>query len=864
MQDFTTPMMKQYTAIKKQYQDCLLFFRMGDFYELFLEDAYTGAKVLDIVLTSRAKGKDGRVPMAGVPYHAVDSYIAKLVSAGYKVAICEQVSEPDKYGIVDREVIRVVTPGTILDEQSLDKKEHNYIVSIIIKKTIVGLAVADISTGLFQILEFDFKKKDHNLKDELYAINPSECILPGELYNNPDFLKKLKEFRDMNIYCFQDSKSFAKRSKNVLSEQFGKQIVLQPSLKQLSVAHESAAILIGYLKYTQKDQIGHFRTISLLTSNRHMVVDHSTMLNLELFSTLRTREQVGSVIHHIDYTISAMGGRFLRNLLRRPFIHAAEIQKRHESVEYFFTNRKVRSTVEETLKHIADVERTVSRLSVGIGNARDMISIKESLVHILNLRTILQTSKDDFIQELHKNISLDLKRVIAEIDRSVLEDPSRTLKEGGMIKEGIHTELDRLRATIRDHKSWVETLEKNERKRTGIASLKIRFNKVFGFYIEISKANLNAVPIDYVRKQTLVNAERFITPELKEKEEYILTGEIRIFQLEYELFTILREKILEFTDLIQKAAQVVAEIDVVVGFAKLAENKNYTRPEIITNGELIIRKGRHPVVENSLGDNQFVPNDTVLDRNENQLILITGPNMAGKSVYIRQVGLIVLLNQIGSFVPALQAKLSIVDKLFVRSGASDMIADGLSTFMVEMVETAQILKHATVNSLVIMDEIGRGTSTYDGISIAWAIAQYLVISKEVRPKTLFATHYHELQELENKYKRIKNYHMEVSDENGTPVFLYSLKTGGASHSFGIAVAQIAGLPSEVITIAEHILPTLENQEKKSDLKKISSQPKFKSQLLEELKKININSITPIEALHQLDYLQKKLTNENNS
>jgi DNA mismatch repair protein MutS len=863
MQEFTTPMMKQYTAIKKQYQDCLLFFRMGDFYELFLEDAYIGAKVLDIVLTSRAKGKDGRVPMAGVPYHAVDSYISKLVSSGYKVAICEQVSEPDKYGIVDREVIRVVTPGTILDEQSLEKKEHNYIVSLVIRKTIVGLAVADISTGLFQILEFDDKKKEHNLKDELHAINPSECILPQNLYNNPELLKKLKEFKEMNIYCFQESERFIKKSEAILTEQFGKQILLQQNLKQLSTAEQAASVLVGYLKYTQKDKISHFKTISLLTTNRHMVVDYSTMMNLELFSTLRTSEKVGSLIHHIDNTVTAMGGRLLRNLLRRPFINAVDIEKRHESVENLLENRELRNTLEETLKHISDIERKLSRLSVGIGNARDMISIKESLVHILQLKMILKKSKNIFITELLKDISDELKTIIGEIERSVIEEPARTLKDGGMIREGIHEELDRLRTVINDHKSWLATLEKNERVRTGIASLKIRFNKVFGFYIEISKSNLDSVPSDYMRKQTLVNAERFITPGLKEKEEYILSGETRIFQLEYELFTLLREKILQYTDLIQKSAQAVAEIDCILGFARLAENKNYIRPQLITSGDLFIKNGRHPVVENSLGDNQFVPNNTQLDKTENQLIIITGPNMAGKSVYIRQVALIILLNQIGSFIPASEAKLSIVDKLFVRSGASDMISEGLSTFMVEMVETAQILKHATSNSLVIMDEIGRGTSTYDGISIAWAIAQYLVTNKKTKPKTLFATHYHELQDLEKKYKQIKNYHMEVADEKGIPVFLYALRSGGASHSFGIAVAKIAGLPEEVVTIANNILPTLEDKDK--DLEKIIPQKIKSNELLtKELQKININSITPLEALQMLEKLQKKLKNENHS
>lgn len=865
MQDFTTPMMKQYVEIKKQYMDCLLFFRMGDFYELFLEDAQIGAKVLDIVLTSRAKGKDGRIPMAGVPYHAVDSYISKLVKAGYKVAICEQITEPNKYGIVEREVIRIVTPGTILDEHTLEQKEHNYSMSLMVSGNTYGMAIADITTGLFQVLEFDITKKKNTLIDELIRIRPSECILPDSLYNQPAILKQLKEYKELNIYQFSGGESAAKNSAAILIEQFGKHLSIHPNILKLKTALQAAAILIEYLKYTQKDNLAHFKTISLLSSQEEMILDYSTILNLELFSTLRTKEKKGTLIDFMDNTLTAMGGRKLREWLRRPLVNKKLIIKRHQTVEELLQNIMLRKKIQNSLKLISDVERTLSRLSLHLGNARDLIQLKESLENVLTIKKSLEQVNSDYLKEIYEGISPELQQIINEIYNTIVEFPPIQITEGGMIKSGVNKDLDDLHTVIVENKEWVEELEKQERQRTGISSLKIRFNKVFGFYIEVSKANLSNVPSDYFRKQTLVNAERFITEELKEKEEIILAGEEKIFTLELKIYKDLLEKVLQKTELIQNAADNIATLDCLLNFAILAEKHRFSKPELVDDGTIHIEDGRHPVVEISLGDEQFVPNDTNLEQENNQLLLITGPNMAGKSVYIRQVAVIVLLNQIGSFVPAKKAKLSIVDRIFVRSGASDMISEGLSTFMVEMVETAQILQKATKHSLVIMDEIGRGTSTYDGISISWAIAQYLVSNNSVCPKTLFATHYHELQDLETQFSnRIKNYHMAIQDENNKPVFLYKLLPGGTSHSYGIAVAHLAGIPDEVITSAYDVLHSLEKRDNQQNSKNIvKEKPNKTSPIISELQNIDINNITPLQALEHLAELKRKAY-ENNS
>jgi DNA mismatch repair protein MutS len=857
-----TPMMKQYMEIKKQHLDCLLFFRMGDFYELFLEDAHIGAKVLDITLTGKSNGKNDRIPMAGVPYHAVDSYLAKLVKAGYKVAICEQVSEPNKYGIVDREVIRIVTPGTVLDEKTLEKKENNFIISIFMNDKHLGFAAADISTGQFQTCQFVLGNAVQILSDELSRLRPAECILHHTHYNNPQLLKTLSLQKGLNIYCFHDWDTITTNAKSYLKNHFGVNHVSVFGLEDKPLALEASAALLGYIRATQKNHIHHFKTITSYSNQDYMLLDKSTMINLELFSTIRDNEKKGSLISVLDHTMTAMGGRMLRDWIRKPLINKDEITKRHDAVQLFLEEHVACNNLREELGLIADIERIIARLSVGIGNAKDLYNLKKSLQVALSIKKQLnqKTLQKPLIKTICDDISKEIDDVVNLIDMYIVDDPPFDVKTGGIIKKNLSDDLDKLRRQISTLKEWLLNFETEEKQKTGISSLKVRFNQVFGFYIEVSKSNLHLAPKHYYRKQTLVNGERFITPELKEKEELILTAEEKINDIEFKLFCEVLKKVLQKVVAIQQTAQSIAVLDCILNFAYIAEKKNYTRPQIKTGGAINITAGRHPVVEQLLEEKQFVPNDVLLNQTEHQLLLITGPNMAGKSVYIRQVALIVLLAQIGCFVPAEQAEISVVDRIYVRSGASDVITSGLSTFMVEMVETAHILNHATKNSLIIMDEIGRGTSTYDGISIAWAIAEYLVTNKHVAAKTLFATHYHELQELEKHYpEKIKNYHMAIEEKDGQPIFLHTILRGGASHSFGVAVAKLAGVPKDVVKKAKELLPNLEKRDvEKQSNHTLNVEADSQSSLQLELQKINIHNITPLEALNILAELKKKI------
>lgn len=856
----STPMMKQYLKLKKEYPDCLLFFRVGDFYELFLDDAHIGSQVLNITLTSRSKGSAEKIPLAGVPFHAVDSYLTKLVKAGYKVAICEQMSEPQKYGIVDREVVRIVTPGTVLDEKALEQKENNYIVSIDKNETRLGLAVADISTGKFEIKDFELRFFETEIMNILMRIQPSECILSKSLYDQPSFLKVLKRQTGMNIYCFQDWSQYSSRATEMLQKQFGLKITTVLGLERKSPVQQAAAALLGYLRYTQKDKVKHFTAVSQLVSQQEMNLDRSTIINLELFSTLRDREKEGSLVHLLDETVTAMGGRTLRDWIRKPLITKEEIEARHEAVAMLLKDRKRYLRLREILADIGDIERIVSRLSVGIGNARDLIHLMHSLKQSLVLKEHLSESAS-LLKKIKTAISDHIVPVISTIEQEILDEPAIDLRTGGLIKTGVSKELDTLRAEVSVNKDWIKEMEATERKKTGISSLKVRFNEVFGFYIEISKANIHLAPGYYLRKQTLVNGERFITKELKEKEERILAAQERINDLEYEIYMNVLRQVLEYIAPLQQSAQAVGSIDCLVTFAMLAEKYRYVRPIIKENGELEIENGRHPVVEQLL-ESDFVPNTVKLGSNKNQLMIITGPNMAGKSVLVRQVAMILFLSQIGSFVPADTATLPVVDRIFVRSGASDVITAGLSTFMVEMVETAHILDSATERSFIVMDEIGRGTSTYDGISIAWAIAEYLVTHRTMRPMTLFATHYHELQKLEDLYpSRIQNYHMAVGEKEGTPIFLHTLTRGSSSNSYGVAVAKLAGLPHEVVQNAKHTLYNLEHKsaEQKNmqkENKKLSSN-NFED-FVEIMKKVSIDNTTPLQALEILVKLKNKL------
>lgn len=860
MKDFITPLMKQYQSIKNAYPDCLLFFRLGDFYELFLEDASIGAQILDITLTSRPEGADGRVPMAGIPYHAVDSYLAKLVKAGYKVAICEQLSEPSKKGIVERDVVRVVTPGTLIDEKALEKKEHNYITAITLRDNLLAITIADLSTGECQTQQIESENIYQSINDELAKIQPSECILSEEDYNDINLLKVLNSQKNLNIFAYKNWEQYSNNARQFLLNQFKIKSLNVFGIEDKKLSQESCAALIGYLKETQKDQISHIKKITLNLSKDFVYLDKSTIINLELFSTIRDRESKGSLLSTLDKTQTAMGGRLLKHWLIRPLRNADLINQRYDVIEELTKNYKIHQQILEKLEQIPDLERITARLSVGIGNARDLINLKLGLEKVLQVKKISQSLKSDLLVKTVDDISYDLQKIIFKIDETINDEPPISLREGGLIKSKYSKKLDELRDKVGGGKKWILDLEVKEKEKTGITTLKVRFNKVFGFYIEVSKSHVDKVPNYYMRKQTLVNGERFITPELKQQEELILNAQSEINEIEYNIFQYLLKEILSFSEKIQQASKSIATIDCLSNFTSISKLYHYKRPKIIYSGEINIKNGRHPVVENLLErPSDFIPNDCLLSPLTQQLLIITGPNMAGKSVYIRQVALIVLMAQLGCFIPVDKAYITLVDKIFVRSGASDVITSGLSTFMVEMTETASILSNATSDSLIIMDEIGRGTSTYDGISIAWAVAEYLVTEKNKSPKTLFATHYHELQELEEKYpKKIKNYHMAVKNtsENEDPIFLHTIMIGAASHSFGVAVAKLAGIPEEVIDKALEKLNYLESSRFNLNNQKSDDE----SLVFKEILDINTNNLTPIEALNILDKLTSKLKN----
>lgn len=811
---YETPMMQQYMHLKKKYSDCILFFRLGDFYEMFLDDAILGSEILGITLTSRSRGKDGKIPMAGVPYHAVSNYLNKLVLAGHKVAICEQLSDPSAGDLVERDVVRIVTPGTLLDESSLDRKENNYIMSLYLSDESIGLAVADISTGNVSVTSIS-NPYENELSAALEKFNPAELVLRQKDYENPKILKFLRDNNVRNVFPFDFSDETLDSHKVLLHKFFGVLSLESFGLDIEATYISAAALLVNYFNYTQKDNIHHIKSLRPLENTKYLQMDKSTIVNLELLKTIRDNKSRGSLVNHLDKTITAMGGRNLKTWLLNPLLNIEEIQHRQEVVSKYVADRKRREVLREILHHINDIERIVSRISVGLGNPRDLINLSNSLEQTLQVGELLDTKL--CVENHIKSAVSDkyLNNLVDRITSTIKEDPPIDPKQGGVVKENVNTELDELNKKILDSKSWISNLEAHEKEKTGISSLKVSFNKVFGFYIEVSKSNLHLVPEYFDRKQTLVNAERFITPELKEHEEIILSAEERTNELEYTIFNKVCAYVLEGVTQLQEAASKIGDLDCLLTFSELSETNNYIRPQIVDKAVLRIKNGRHPVVENLLDSYEFVPNDTFLGEENPQLYIITGPNMAGKSVYIRQVALIVLLAQMGCYVPAEEASIGVVDKVFVRSGASDIITSGLSTFMVEMVETANILNNATNKSLIVMDEIGRGTSTFDGISIAWSVAEHLVTGDgQVSPRTLFATHYHELEELENAFpKTIRNYQMAIDNTSANPVFLHKLIAGGAGHSYGILVARLAGVPNGVIERAQGILKKLEEGEK---------------------------------------------------
>lgn len=848
--DFSTPMMQQYLQIKAEHQDCLLLFRLGDFYELFLEDAKIGSQILNIVLTSRDRGKDGRIPMAGVPYHAADSYISKLIKAGYKVAICDQVSEPNGKGLVERKVTRIITPGTTLSQASLNHKTNNFIISLSLADHQLGIATTDLSTGVFYTSQINGPHWPEELSQHLTKLDAKECIVAPSDYRNPDILSALQSFSQITIHTFSDWIDSDKAAQKILKKQFSSPHLKELNLEQNHLAVIAAANLIEYLKYTQKRDISHIRYITPLTDHNYLTLDRSAIVNLELLDTIYDHQKKGSLLHLLDQTTTAMGARLLKDWLIKPLQDVDQINHRLDNVEFFSKNHIQRDELRELMSQVADLERLISRINLNLHNPKDLILLKNSLEKILEIKNKYQLLPTKLSQLFETSQIEKIQLLIQLIESQIIDDPPFDPRQGKLIRQGVDPKLDKLKNVIQNSRQFIAQLEMDEKKKTNISSLKVKFNKVFGFYIEISNSYLDKVPDHYQRKQTLVNAERFITDDLKEHEQIILSNKEETDQIEYQIYLKLSHHIIKHTQIIQKVSYQIAQLDCWTNLAQIAQKNHYCRPLMTNNGEIKITQGRHPVIEHFLTNSQFVPNDTLLDTKNNQLAIITGPNMAGKSVYLRQVALITLMAHMGSFVPAQQAEISLTDRIFVRSGASDMITSGLSTFMVEMVETATILHQATEHSLIIMDEIGRGTSTYDGISIAWSVAKYLVTQPNIQAKTLFATHYHELQKLEEQFpNKIKNYQVAVSDHQNQPIFLHQVIPGGASHSFGIAVAKLAGLPADVIQDAEQMLPILEQEFSTDDDDQIK-------QIKIKLNQIDLEKLTPIEALNLLNEIKE--------
>lgn len=870
-----TPMMQQYNKLKAQYPDAILFFRVGDFYEMFGEDAVIGAKVLKLTLTKKHVGKNQTVPLAGVPHHAVHSYLAKLIQSGYKVAICEQTEDP-KYakGVVRREIVRVVSPGTVIESSLLDQKSNNFLVAVnpeVYKykseeknEIKLGVAAVDLSTGEFSITEitddFNFQK----LSAELERLNPKECLLPSEIANETSILYRICKRDSTVIYPVEDYQFEYETAKNILLEQFKTSSLSGFGCEGLYLGVGAAGAILAYLKETQKANLEHINSIRTYSVADYLVLDSVTLQNLEIFTNPRDRTKSGSLLDVIDLTKTAMGARRLRKWLSQPLKHLEPLLRRQQAVEEFYNDHSRRTRLRDLFDNLYDLERLMGKIGCGVANARDLIALNQSLELIPKIIDQLADFSSPLIEELKHQLT-DLPEIRELISNAIVPDPPQSLKEGGIIKEGYNSELDKLREIARHGKEWIANLEAKERERTGIKSLKVRYNSVFGYYIEVTKANLSLVPPEYERKQTLANAERFTTKELKEWESQILGAEERIANLEYELFCEIRDKVAQKSKIIQTTADAISQLDVLSTLAEVAVRYQYCRPILITEPIIEIKEGRHPVLEQiGAARGMFVPNDTYVDTQNHRLLLITGPNMAGKSTYIRQVALMVILAQIGSFIPAKEAKIGLVDRIFTRIGSAENLIAGQSTFMVEMQETANILHNATNQSLIILDEVGRGTSTFDGLAIAWAVAEY--IHNKIRARTLFATHYHELTELAASLEGVKNYNVAVKEWGDKLVFLHKVVEGPCDRSYGIAVGRLAGLPKPVIERAKEVLTELEKNSWRAESAIIPSvQLTFfdflPEPILEEIKSLDLDKLTPIEALIKLKEYQQQLLNK---
>jgi DNA mismatch repair protein MutS len=879
-------MMQQYSKIKNEYKDSILFFRMGDFYETFFEDAHLVSKELGITLTSRNKSQGEKIPLAGIPYHALEPYLKKLIKKGHKVAICEQVEDPKvAKGIVKREVVRLVTPGTVIESGMLNERANNYLMSISSGNEGIGLAFVDVSTGEFLTTQLEKKEINNKLKNEIIRFKPAECILPESLSKDGAFLKLILGIdKGIVISEYEDYHFNHDRAKDTLTSHF-KTISLEGmGCESLPLAIEASGAALSYLQNTQKAQCNQIDKLSTYTQADYMILDFTTLRNLEILKNVRDGTSHGTLLELLDVTKTPMGGRRMRKWISQPLLSIALIKMRQNAIEELFTNTFLSSDLKEYLGMQRDLERLTSKIVYGSANGRDLIALKESLKLVPKIKSALTDNnvKSVMLKRIYSELD-DQENVVFLIESAILDEPPLTVREGGIIKKGYNEKLDELKDIASGGKEWVSELESAERKKTGIKSLKVRYNRVFGYYIEVTKSNLSQVPEDYIRKQTLVNSERFITPELKEKESMILSAQEKMNALEYDLFTEIRESVAVHSSDIKKIAKAISEIDCLVALAVVAVNQNYTKPEVTKSGEIDIIEGRHPVIERYM-DSAFIPNDTHLDCEKNRLMILTGPNMAGKSTFMRQVALITIMAQMGSYVPCKSASLGLIDRVYTRVGAFDDLTRGQSTFMVEMNELANILNTSTEKSLIILDEIGRGTSTYDGLSIAWAVAEYIHNKNKIGAKTLFATHYHNLTELADIYEGVINYNIAIKEDKDGIIFLRKVVPGGTNKSYGIEVAKLAGLPSEVINRAYEVLKTIEEEnivrisdETSGNMvngstmafpskKKLTQLVLFEPNptphpVILDIEKLNLDDMTPLDALNKLNELKKKVREE---
>ena len=863
-----SPMMQRYLETKEQYKDCILFYRLGDFYEMFFDDAIIASRELELTLTGKDCGQEERAPMCGIPHHAAEIYVSRLIAKGYKVAICEQLEDPkEAKGIVKRGVIRIVTPGTVVESNMLEERKNNFIMSIFKSGIYFGISVCDISTGEFYSAEIKDNQNFPLVLDEIARYTPSELVINSMMADCSEEMAKIKERFDTYITRFNDK--FFSDDVEKIKYRFNFVDSNQKELENIedkTLATCSINALIEYIEQTQMTTLEHINKITVYNISKYMSLDINARRNLEITEKMRDKSKKGTLLWVLDKTSTSMGGRALRRWLNDPLIDTLEINRRLDSVKELKDDVILRGDVVENLKKVYDIERLAGKMAYGNANARDMITLKNSLSKLPELKQVLSNCNSEMLKELYENLD-ELQDIYELIEKSIVEDPPMTIKDGGIIKLGYDEEIDKLKTATTEGKNWIIKLEAEEREKTGIKNLKVGFNKVFGYYIEVTKSGLDQVPDRFIRKQTLTNAERFITEDLKNLENQILGAEEKVVNLEYNAFVQIREEIAKNVKRLQKTSNVVSTLDVLTSFATVAEDMNYCMPTVDNSGTIDIKGGRHPVIEKMLGTGAFVENDTYLDKDGNRLSIITGPNMAGKSTYMRQVALITLMAQVGSFVPAQEARIGAVDKIFTRVGASDDLSMGQSTFMVEMMEVATILKEATANSLVILDEIGRGTSTYDGLSIAWAVAEFIADKEKCGAKTLFATHYHELTELEEKLDGVKNYNIAVKEKGEDIIFLRKILRGGTDESYGIHVARLAGVPKTVTQKADEILKGLERKNiltgKKQESKKVveGQFDMFNYKLAEiahEIDKINLNELTPIDALNTLVRIKEKM------